>query len=89
MSKSKRAQGQRPPKAGRPWTAHEDCTRTGRTLAAVYLRRWVLGMPDLRRLEVDESGELDAEDGCEFLHRHPYRVSLAALQTADRFVSWI
>jgi hypothetical protein len=59
MSASHRARGTRPPKAGRPWTAAEDAlvgtlkpaeaaARTGRTLAAVYGRRAVLGVPDGR-----------------------------------------
>jgi len=60
MSKSHRARGTRPPAAGAPWTAAEHkllrtlapaevVARTGRTLAAVYLRRHKLGMPDRRR----------------------------------------
>jgi hypothetical protein len=60
MSKSHRARGTRPPAAGVPWTAAEDkllrrlpaaevAQRTGRTLAAVCLRRQKLGTPDGRR----------------------------------------
>jgi transposase-like protein len=59
MSAAQRRRGTRPPKAGRPWSAEEDellrtlrpvdvAARTGRTLAAVYGRRIVLGMPDGR-----------------------------------------
>ena len=60
MSAAQRRRGARPPRAGRPWTAEEDAllralpakivaARTGRTLAAVWSRRQVLGMPDARR----------------------------------------
>jgi hypothetical protein len=64
MSVAHRLRGTRPPKAGRPWTSKEDAlleklrtdeivARTGRTKAAVYLRRRVLGLPDGRRRKVD------------------------------------
>jgi len=55
MSIAHRRRSTRPPKAGRPWSQKEDAllrklppaevvVRTGRTLAAVYLRRRVLGV---------------------------------------------
>jgi hypothetical protein len=60
MSAAHKARGTRPPKAGRPWTKAEDALlarlpagevakRTGRTLQAVYARRYDLGLPDGRR----------------------------------------
>ena len=59
MSATHKTRGTRPPAAGRPWTAIEDqavetmrpvdaAVRTGRTLSAVYDRRRLLGLPDLR-----------------------------------------
>jgi hypothetical protein len=59
MSAAHRKRRTRPPKAGRPWTDAEDelvrtrppkevAARTGRTVAAVYVRRQVLGVPDGR-----------------------------------------
>jgi len=59
QSEAHRRRGTRPPAAGRAWTAREDklcrelavaevVKRTGRTLAAVYVRRHVLGLPDGR-----------------------------------------
>ena len=55
MSEAQRRRGAWPPKAGRPWSAKEDAllrklpteevtARTGRTLAAIYCRRRVLGL---------------------------------------------
>jgi hypothetical protein len=61
MSEAHRRLGTRPPAAGRPWTAAEDArlraglkgaqvaAQIGRTLAAVYIRRRQLGLPDGRR----------------------------------------
>jgi hypothetical protein len=61
MSEAHRRRGTRPPKAGRPWTAAEGAllaaglpaavvaAQIGRTLAAVYIRRRQLGLPDGRR----------------------------------------
>lgn len=62
MSEAHRLRGTRPPKAGRAWTTEEDdlvrtlppaevAARTRRTLAAVYVRRIVLRMPDGRTRE--------------------------------------
>jgi hypothetical protein len=59
MSAAHRRRGTRPPKAGRPWTEAEDVLvrelppaevvrQTGRTLVAVWSRRRVLHLPDLR-----------------------------------------
>jgi hypothetical protein len=59
MIAAHKARGTRPPKAGRPWSPEEDAlvrtlrpveaaAKTGRTLAAVYARRAVLGVPDGR-----------------------------------------
>lgn len=58
-SEAFRRLGIRPPKAGRPWTAREDALlrklpakevaqRTGRTLKAVYFRRWQVGVTSNR-----------------------------------------
>jgi len=55
MSEAQRRRSAWPPSAGRPWTANEDTllrrlptqevvSRIGRTLAAVYKRRRVLGL---------------------------------------------
>jgi hypothetical protein len=61
MSEAHRRRGTRPPAAGRLWTAKEDALlraglptadvarRSGRTVAAVYIRRRQLGLPDGRR----------------------------------------
>jgi hypothetical protein len=59
MSETHRRRGTSPPAAGEPWTAEQDeavrslapkeaAARTGRTLAAVWSRRRVLGLPDGR-----------------------------------------
>jgi hypothetical protein len=59
MSEAHQRRGTRPPKAGKPWAPWEDelvrtlrppvvAQRTGRTLSAVWSRRWQLRLPDGR-----------------------------------------
>ena len=62
MSEAHKLRRTRPPAAGRPWEPWEDAllsrlqirdvvAQTGRTEAAVKVRRSVLGLPDGRRKE--------------------------------------